>query len=343
MIDDIHWIDTDKLANYLEGSIDGFKGPIRAEKFSEGQSNPTFLIRAASGNYVLRRQPPGQLLKSAHAVDREYRVLAALAGTDVPVARAHHLCENRDIIGSMFYVMSYEPGRIFWDPALPELRRNERKPLYDQILTALSNLHQIDLERVGLADYGRPSNYFERQIGTWTKQYRAAATEPVEAMESLIEWLPVHGPVDHGKPSLVHGDFRLDNLIFHPTEFRLIAVIDWELSTIGNPLADLAYFCMCLRLPGDAYIKGLQGKNRGEFGIPDEDYFVRRYCELRGIPDISDWHFYLAFSYFRLAAIAQGVKRRELDGNASSTEAQKVGQMVRPLAESGVALIQSHG
>lgn len=332
--------DVDRLTRYLAGKIPSFSGPVVAEKFAGGQSNPTFLLKTKSGNYVLRRQPPGELLKSAHAVDREYRVLAALAKTEVPVARAYHLCEDRDVIGSMFYVMSFEDGRIFWNPALPELAREQRVSYYDAVLKTMAALHAVDVDTVGLADYGRVGNYFERQIGVWTKQYRAAQTNRLDAMEMLISWLPANCPAGQVRPSLVHGDFRIDNLIFHSQECRVQAILDWELSTLGDPLADLAYFCMCLRLPSDGYITGLQGKSRLDLGLPEEAEIVARYCELRGIPLIANWHFYLAFSFFRLAAIAQGVKMRALKGNASSARALQVGEMAGPLAEMAVCLLE---
>jgi len=341
MTNDSHQFDTDKLARYLEDRIHGFRGPLVATKFAGGQSNPTFMLEARSGRYVLRRQPPGELLKSAHAVDREFRVLVALANTDVPVPRAYHLCEDRDVIGSMFYVMSFAAGRIFWDPSLAELDKGARAPIYAAIVETLAALHNVDVDAVGLADYGRAGNYFERQIGVWTKQYRASETERLEAMETLIEWLPANCPQDDGLPSLVHGDFRIDNLIFDAVDPKIIAILDWELSTLGNPLADLAYFCMCLRLPSVGYIPGLLGKDRGELGVPDEAAIVRRYCELRGIPAIAHWNFYLAFSFFRLAAIAQGVKKRALGGNASNARAGQVGDMARHLAEAAAALIDT--
>ena len=336
---DPHQFDVDAVARYLEARIEGFEAPMTAEKFSGGQSNPTFRLNARSGTYVLRRQPPGQLLKSAHAVDREYRVLQALARSGVPVPRAYHLCEDRDLIGSLFYVMSYVPGRIFWDPALPDVPREARAAHYDALLRALAALHAVDVEAAGLGDYGRAGNYFERQIGVWTKQYRATETERHPGMEALMAWLPVHCPAHAGRLALVHGDYRIDNVIFAPTEPEVVAILDWELSTLGDPLADLAYFCMCLRLDPTDPIVGLKGKDRAALGIPDEPAIVARYCQLRGIPPIADWNFYLAFSFFRLAAILQGVKKRALEGNASSSRAHEMGALALPLAAMGAELI----
>ena len=331
--------DVDALARYLTAHVPGFEGLISIEKFTGGQSNPTFLIEARSGRYVLRRQPPGELLKSAHAVDREFRVLSALADTPVPVARALHLCEDRDVIGSLFYVMSFEDGEIYWDPSLPTLQVDARGAVYDALIDTMAALHEIDVDAVGLADYGRSGNYFARQIDVWTKQYRAAQTDELDAMQALIDWLPAHCPAEAGKPSLVHGDFRIDNLIFHRGEPKVRAVLDWELSTLGHPLADLAYFCMCLRLPPQGHIAGLAGLNRVALGVPVEAAIVERYCALRGIASIEHWNFYLAFSFFRLAAIAQGVKKRALGGNASNEKARQVGEMAGALAKMGVDVI----
>ncbi|NYT64402.1 phosphotransferase [Alcaligenaceae bacterium] len=342
MTTDINTLDTEKLAAYLETCIQGFQGPLLAEKFAGGQSNPTFLLKAQSGQYVLRRQPPGVLLKGAHAVDREFRVLDALKNTGVPVAHAYLLCEDPDVIGSMFYVMSFEQGRIFWNPALPELSSAQRVPVYNELIRVMATLHDVDVHAVGLGDYGRAGNYFERQVGMWTKQYRASETEHNPAMETLITWLTVNMPADDGQLSMVHGDYRIDNLMFHPDEARVLAVLDWELSTLGHPLADLAYFCMCLRLPSSTYIPGLAGTNRQELGIPTEDEIITQYCALRGLDGIDNWSFYLAFSFFRLAAIAQGVLKRALDGNASSDQAVQVGEMAGPLARLAVELIEQH-
>jgi aminoglycoside phosphotransferase (APT) family kinase protein len=331
--------DIEDLTRYLTAHVAGFQGPLSVEKFPGGQSNPTFLLKAQSGRYVLRRQPPGTLLKAAHAVDREFRVLSALGGTEVPVARAWHLCEDRGVIGSLFYVMSYEDGRIFWNPALPEVPVEARGSIYDALLGTMAALHEVDIDAVGLSDYGRPDNYFARQIDLWARQYRAAQTDALEPMESLIAWLPAHCPAETGKPALVHGDFRIDNLIFRHDAPQIRAVLDWELSTLGNPLADIAYFCMCLRLPPQGHIAGLAGLNRAALGVPDEASIVERYCALRGISTIENWNFYLAFSFFRLAAIAQGVKKRALSGNASNEKARQVGEMAGALARMGTDLI----
>ena len=335
---DIETLDVECLAAYLEKHVDGFKGPIRADKFAHGQSNPTFLITAQDGKYVLRRKPPGKLLKSAHAVDREFRVLRALENTDVPVARAYHLCEDDEIIGSMFYLMSFEDGRIFWEPSLPELDKAARRPIHDELVRVLADLHDVDVDAVGLANFGKPGNYFERQIGRWTKQYRAAETGTIEAVEVLIDWLPANLPPDDGSVSLIHGDYRIDNVIFHPSQARAIAVLDWELSTLGHPFADLAYYCMGQRLPHNAGLRGLKGLDLVELGIPSEDEVVDTYCRRRGIDSIDNWHFYLAFSFFRLASICQGVYKRALDGNASNRRAKQMGETVEPLASAGVAL-----
>ncbi|MBN3846769.1 MULTISPECIES: phosphotransferase [Burkholderiaceae] len=331
--------DVETLARYLASHVPGFYGPMSIEKFAGGQSNPTFLLTAQRGRYVLRRQPPGALLKSAHAVDREFRVLTALSHTPVPVARALHLCEDRDVIGSMFYVMSFEEGEIFWDPSLPELPAGKRSAIYDALLGTMAALHDVDVEAVGLADYGRAGNYFSRQIDVWTRQYRAAQTDALESVEALIKWLPANCPAETGKPSLVHGDFRIDNVMFQRGTPQVRAVLDWELSTLGNPLADLAYFCMCLRLPRNGHITGLEGLDRVALEVPDESAIIEQYCRLREIASIENWNFYLAFSFFRLAAITQGVKKRALGGNASNDKARQVGEMAGVLARMGAELI----
>lgn len=332
---DFHF-DEQKLANYLEHNVPGFKGPLHADKFAGGQSNPTFRIHAASGQYVLRRKPPGQLLKSAHAVDREFRVISALASSEVPVADVYHLCEDESIIGSIFYLMEYVEGRIFWDPALPQLPEPERGAIYREMNRVLSALHSVDIAAAGLSDFGRPGNFYQRQISRWSDQYRASQTEQLQDMDFLMDWLQENLPEDDGKLSLVHGDFRLDNMIFHPTKPKVLAVVDWELSTLGHPLFDLAYQCMQLRMPHDGALAGLGGINRAKAGLPSEQTYVRWYCERMQLDGIPHWNFYLSFCFFRFAAILQGVKKRALDGNASSEKAQQMGELVRPLARMGV-------
>jgi len=333
-------LELDVLGLYLQSRVDGFVGLRAAEKFAGGQSNPTYLLTAESGQYVLRRQPSGNLLKSAHAVDREFRVISALADTNVPVPRAYHLCEDHGLIGSMFYVMSYEAGRIFWNPALPELGKKERTCVYDEMNRVLAELHDVDVDAVGLGDFGRPENYFERQVNRWSKQYRASETETIEAMDLLIDWLPANMPVDDGQVSLVHGDYRLDNIVFHSTETRAIAVLDWELSTLGHPFADLAYQCMQLRTDAGEIARGLGGVDREVLGIPTEQEYVEAYCCRRGIGNIPDWDFFVVFSFFRLAAILQGVLKRALDGNASSDKALMYGALAPNLATMAADLIE---
>ncbi|MBF9196320.1 phosphotransferase family protein [Microvirga terrestris] len=330
-------LDTEHLGPYLAVQVPRFGQLVSAEKFAGGQSNPTFLITSTEGRFVLRRKPPGALLKSAHAVDREYRIMAALAQTDVPVPRVLHLCEDEAVIGSMFYVMDYVEGRIFWDGKLPDLKPEERTAIYDSMNGALAALHSVDPAAVGLADYGKPGSYFERQIGRWTGQYRASETHPVPAMDELIAWLDGNTPEDDGRVSLVHGDYRLDNMIFEPAGTRILAVLDWELSTLGHPLADLAYQCMQWRLPSEGVFRGLGGIDRKAHGIPTEAEYVERYCRRTGFEVVGHWPFYLAFSFFRLAAILQGVYKRSLDGNASNPErARLMGEAVPMMA--GMAL-----
>ena len=328
------------LSDYLTLHIPGFSGPLSAEKFKGGQSNPTYLIRAASGTYVLRRKPPGVLLASAHAVDREFRVLSALSNTDVPVARPLHLCNDDAIIGSAFYLMEYVEGRVFWDPALPEIAMHERAAYYREIARVLGSIHRLNPTEIGLADYGKPGNYFARQLRRWGEQYQQSTTEAIPAMDQLIASLNARVPADNeGAPALVHGDFRVDNLMFHPTEPRIIAVMDWELSTLGEALSDAGYFCMALRLPANPMLPGLAGKNRTELGIPQESEWLSDYFSSSGRAQPADWAFYLAFNFFRLAAIAQGVKKRAVLGNASNARANEVGAMVNVLAQAGLAAL----
>ena len=322
------------LGPYLEANVAGFSGISQIEEFSDGQSNPTYKVTATSGQYVLRRQPSGELLRSAHAVDREYRVLAALADSDVPVADVYHLCEDRDVIGSMFYVMDFCDGRIFWDATIPEVDKAGRTAIYDEMNRVLAVLHQVDIDRVGLRDFGKPGNYFERQYDRWSSQYRASELRPIDAMNTLIGWLRENLPADDGRVSLVHGDYRLDNMIFDTSQLRVIALLDWELSTLGHPFADVGYQCMQLRMPvRKGSISGLRGRNLLELGIPTEEEYVAKYCERVGIESIDNFGFYIAFSFFRLAAIIQGVAKRAVDGNASNKRAAQLGEYVEPMAE----------
>jgi aminoglycoside phosphotransferase (APT) family kinase protein len=331
---DPNTLDQAALGPYLKANVPGFAGLEAIEKFNSGQSNPTYLLRAKSGRYVLRAKPPGELLKSAHQVDREFRVMKALKGTEVPVPDALFLAPEDSAIGRMFFVMGFLDGRIFWDPSLPELPGNaERTAIYDAMNATLAALHDVDIEKAGLADFGRPGSYFERQLSRWSSQYRASETGTVADMDRLIAWLEKHLPPDDGIVSLVHGDYRLDNMIFAPDGPEILAVLDWELSTLGHPYADLAYQCMQWRLPHSSGFKGLGGIDRAAIGLPSEQEYVELYCERRGLAGIGNWTFYLAFSFFRLAAICQGVYKRALDGNASNPEkARTYGEAVKLLA-----------
>lgn len=336
---DVTALDETALARWLEAHLPGFRGPLKSKKFGDGQSNPTFLIEAASGAYVLRRKPPGLLLKSAHAVDREFRVQKALAGSGVPVARMDILCEDDSVVGSAFYVMERVPGRIFWDPALPELSNADRTAIYDEMNKALASLHRIDPAAVGLSDFGRPGSYFARQFKRWTDQYRASETGTVADMDALIDWLSRNTPPDDGRVAIVHGDYRLDNMIFHAREPKLLAVLDWELSTLGHPYTDISYQCMQWRLSNESIFKGLGGFDRPALGIPSEEAYVAAYCKRMGFSEIPHWDFYLAFNFFRLAAIIQGVMKRAMDGNGSNPQrGLEMGKMVPVLARMGLDL-----
>ena len=338
-------IDINALTIYLEQHLDGFQGPMSLEKFSGGQSNPTYKVLAQSGTYVLRRQPPGKLLKSAHAVDREYRVLKALKNTDVPVAQVYHLCEDISVIGSMFYVMEFCDGSIYWHASLSEIDDNaQRTKMYDAMNKALVALHSVDIEAVGLSSYGKMGNYFSRQLDRWLAQYKASELQVIPAMDKLGQWLEAHLPEDDGRVCLVHGDYRLDNIMFAKDKSEIIAILDWELSTLGHPFADLAYQCMGLRMPqGLGSIDGLKGIDRNSLGIPTEAEYVAKYCQRMNIDSIDNWSFYLCFSFFRLAAIVQGVAKRASQGNASNANADKVGAFVEPLALMALEIIaQEH-
>ena len=324
----------------MQAHIEGFRGPIDVRQFAGGQSNPTYLVQSADHRYVLRRKPPGKLLPSAHAVDREYRVIVALANTAVPVAKPYALCADPAVIGTAFYVMDYVEGRLFWDAALPEVANPDRRAIYDEMTRVIAALHSVDYTAVGLGDYGKPGRYIERQVARWTQQYRASETETIDAVERLIEWLPQHIPADE-ETAVVHGDFRLDNAIFHPDEPRILAVLDWELSTLGHPLVDLAYLCMRYHL-STVEFRGLGGLDPAALQIPSEAECVADYCRRRGRAPVApqDWTYYLAFNMFRLAGILQGVLARAIQGNASSATALEAGRRARPLAEQAWALVR---
>ncbi|MEW6705515.1 MAG: phosphotransferase [Pseudomonadota bacterium] len=338
-----HAFDVAALERYLADRLHGFKGPLSVEQFKGGQSNPTYKLITPGAAYVMRAKPgpAAKLLPSAHAIEREFRVMSALKNTPVPVPAMHLLCEDEAVIGRAFYIMEFVQGRVLWDQSLPGMGNDERGAIYDEMNRVIAALHKVDVAKAGLADYGKPGNYFERQIGRWTKQYQASITEPIEAMDRLIEWLPAHIPAsarDESQVSVVHGDFRLDNLVFHPTEPRVLAVLDWELSTLGHPLADFSYHCMSWHIPHQMS-RGIGGLDIASLGIPSEHDYVRRYCERtgRGAPEVlmADWNFYLAYNLFRIAAILQGIAKRVVDGIAASAQAQQAGAGARPLAEMG--------
>jgi len=326
------------LEDYLRRHVEGYQGPLTLKPLTGGQSNPTFLVNAGKARYVLRKRPAGDLLPSAHAVDREYRVMNALRDTGVPVPRMLSLCEDPEVLGTAFYVMSHVEGRVLWDARLPGFEPRERAAMYDEMNRVIAALHLVDPAAVGLADYGRSGGYLERQIGRWSKQYLASETEPLEAMHRLIEWLPRNAPPESGT-SIVHGDFRLDNMIFHPTEPRALALLDWELATLGHPLADVAYSCMVYHVDL-LHRPSLRGVAGGSSGIPSESAYLAEYCRLTGRSDIPDFNFYLAFSLFRSAAILQGVYARGLQGNASSESALALGSLVRILADAALELVE---
>ena len=323
---DANALDETALAPWLEGHVEGFAGYRGLSKFGTGQSNPTYRVDAASGTYVLRAKPPGELLKSAHAVHREHRVMSALAGTDVAVPKMLALSGEGEEspIGRQFFIMEHLEGRIFWDPTLPEIADNaERGAIYDAMNVTLAALHDVDPTAVGLETFGKPGNYFARQTDRWAKQYRASEVERNEDVHAIIAWLEANMPDDDGTVTVVHGDYRLDNMIFHPTEPRVIGVLDWELSTLGHPMGDLSYQCMNWRLPNGGGSRGLMGVDRKAIGLPTEEEYVARYCERRGVAPPDDWSFYVAYNFFRFLAIIQGVYKRALDGNASNPEQAK--------------------
>ncbi len=343
-----HAFDVAALQDWLHTRLEGLAGPLEVRQFKGGQSNPTYLLSSPGRSWVMRTKPGpvAKLLPSAHAIEREFRVMRALADTPVPVPRMDLLCEDEAIIGRAFYIMEHVQGRVLWDQALPELPKAERAAYWDELNRVIAALHGVDPAAVGLADYGKAGNYFERQIGRWSKQYQASITEPIEAMDELIAWLPAHIPEsarDASMVSIVHGDYRLDNVMFHPTEPRILAVLDWELSTLGHPLADFSYHCMSWHIPHDMG-RGIGGLDPVALGIPTEQAYITRYCErvkaagrtrIDAVALAADWNFYLAYNLFRIAAILQGIARRVVDGTAASAEARAAGAGARPLAELG--------
>ena len=334
---DTQTLDTQAVATFLKDKLPGFDGPVTATKFAGGQSNPTFLLETGAQNYVLRRKPPGQLLKSAHAVDREFRVQRALQGTDVPVAKMHLLCEDTSVIGSDFYVMDHVVGRNFNEPTMDGVTNADRAAVISDMNRVLAALHSVDIESVGLRDYGPPGHYLERQVGRWAKQYRASETQDIPAMNTLIERLQADMPDDDGQRTLVHGDYRIDNMIFEADGTRCLAVLDWELSTIGHPYADLASVIMQWQLPAGPQGRGLMGVDRAALGLPSDDAFVAEYCARRGLDRVDRFGFFVAFCFFRMGAIIQGVLKRAIDGNASNPErAMQLGAFVPVFAENGL-------
>ena len=336
-----HAIDIEALSAWLSTHLEGFQGPLHIEMFKGGQSNPTYKLITPHQSYVMRAKPGpvAKLLPSAHAIEREFAVMSGLYGTEVPVARMYCLCEDESVIGRAFYVMEFVQGRVMWDQALPGMDTQERGAIYDEMNRVISALHTVNFADRGLAAYGKPGNYFERQIGRWSKQYVASITQPIVEMDRLMEWLPTHIPAgarDESVVSIVHGDYRLDNLMFHPTEPRVLAVLDWELSTLGHPLADFSYHCMAWHIPPGAF-RGIGGLDVQSLGIPSEDEYIRRYCARTGLttPDAlkADWNFYLAYNLFRIAAILQGIAKRVEAGTASSAQAVSSGAGAKPLAQ----------
>jgi aminoglycoside phosphotransferase (APT) family kinase protein len=327
--------DVGVLEAWCAKHIDGFAGPLTVSQFKGGQSNPTFKLTTPARAYVMRSKPgpAAKLLPSAHAIDREFRVMEALGRAEIPVPNVLALNEDESIIGRAFYVMEMVDGRVLWDPALPGLANPERTAIFDEMNRVIAALHSVDVDKAGLADYGKPGNYFERQIGRWTKQYRASKTETIEAMDRLIDWLPAHIPPGE-ETAVVHGDYRLDNLIFHPTEPRILAILDWELSTLGHPLADFAYHCMTWEVPPDAF-RGLAGIDIASLGIPTRADYIAAYCRRTGRRGIENFDYYLAYNLFRMAGILQGIMKRVVDGTAASEQALAMGKAARPLAELG--------
>jgi aminoglycoside phosphotransferase (APT) family kinase protein len=337
-----HQFGAGPLQEYMLSHVEGFHGPLTVRQFRGGQSNPTYLLESPSGRYVLRRKPPGKLLKSAHAVDREFRVISALYGADFPVPRPYVLCKDEEIVGTMFFIMEFVEGRIFWELDLPESDPGERAAIYEHANQTISALHNLNYEQIGLADFGKPGNYFARQISRWSKQYVASETSEIAAMNNLMRWLPDNIPDDESV-SVVHGDYRLDNMIIHPEEPQIIAVLDWELSTIGHPLGDFTYHLMAWQMPEIGFgSSGLKGKDLDALGIPSEQDYVADYCARTGRDDgIANRDFYSAYNFFRIAAILQGIAGRVRDGTAASVHAERAANAVAPLASLGWECVQN--
>ena len=328
-----HRFDTTRLEMWMQREVEGYAGPLHVEQFRGGQSNPTYKLITPGKSYVLRRKPPGKLLPGAHAVDREYRVITALAGQGFPVARAYGLCTDEAVIGTAFYVMEMVEGRIFWEAELPQISTADRPLYFDAMNAALAQLHSIDPQTVGLADYGKPGNYFERQIGRWSKQYLGDTDAGrAAAMDRLVEWLPANIPPGEEEARIIHGDFRCDNMIFHPQEPKVLAVLDWELSTLGHPLADFSYHLMMYRMPA-GITTGLSGLDLPALNIPSEAEYVAAYCRRTGRDGIRHLDFYIAFNLFRLSAIVHGIKGRLARGTAASAHADKMAASLEGLAD----------
>lgn len=329
-----------ELERWMAAHVPGFAGPLALERLAGGQSNPTWRVRAASGDYVLRQKPVGNVLASAHAVDREYRVMQALAGSDVPVPRVHALCADPQVMGSMFFVMDYLPGRTLFDPRLPGHAPADRAAIFDAMNRTHAAISLVDPVAVGLGDYGRHGGYVARQVSRWTKQYRASETRPIAAMDALIDWLPRNLPQGEEEVRLVHGDYRLDNLIFHASEPRVLAVVDWELSTLGCPYADFAYNVMVWRIAPELF-RGLGGVDLAGTGIPSEDAYIDRWCERTGRRRPAAFDFYIVLALFRIAAILQGIAKRAEDGTAADPNAAEMGRTAAPLAEIAWEMVRS--
>lgn len=340
-----HRFDERRLERHLSAHITDFRGPLKVQQFRGGQSNPTYLLLTPSAKYVLRRKPPGKLLPSAHAVDREFRIISALHHSGFPVPKAHILVEDEAVIGTMFYVMDFVEGRLFWDPDLPGLAPGERSRIYDAMNQTIAALHQVDFAALGLGDYGKPGNYFARQVARWSRQYTASQTEDIIEMDKLMTWLPSNIPADDSI-SIVHGDFRLDNMILHATEPRVLAVLDWELSTLGHPLGDFSYHLMPWYMPEKVNIGGLVSLRKFDLqalGIPSREEYVSMYCERTGRETMDNQDFYAAYNLFRMAGILQGIAGRVRDGTASNEHASEMGNYVRPLAVEGWRFAQRAG